>query len=265
MNIKLKIGKIPYANLYPIFYALQRLRTASEYEYVEGVPSDLNKQIRSGLIDISPSSSIEYLKHPDKYRLIDNHSISATGPVRSILLFSKSPLESLDGETVLTTSQSETSVVLLGIILKKFYRIECILKASSDHIANGLKSHKAYMLIGDEALSKTGVQSGISVYDLGELWYRNTGLPFTYALWIARKDCCKGNNNIIAAFKDDLDTAKRTAMENLDTIAAGSPYTTILSVEELVAYWKGISYDFTDLHKDGFALFQKYAQELGYL
>jgi chorismate dehydratase len=61
---RLLIGEIPYANLFPIFYTLKKESDLSGYEFVEGVPSALNKKIREGLIDVSPSSSIEYLRHP---------------------------------------------------------------------------------------------------------------------------------------------------------------------------------------------------------
>jgi len=121
---RLRIGKIPYANLFPIFYMIEKESDLSGYEFIEGAPSELNKKIREGLIDISPSSSIEYLRHPDKYTLIENHSISSKGPVGSILLFSKQPIETLDGLSILTSSQSETSVALIQIVMKKFYELQ---------------------------------------------------------------------------------------------------------------------------------------------
>src|SRR5512134_2759317 len=106
--MKLHIGRIPYANLFPIFYLMGK-RGDAPYDIIEGVPSELNRKLRDGIIDISPSSSIEHLRHPDKYDVIRNHSISADGPIRSIFLFSRMPLEALDGQTILTSSQSETS------------------------------------------------------------------------------------------------------------------------------------------------------------
>jgi len=121
--VKLRIGKIPYANLFPIFYMLEKECDCSSYEFVEGVPSVLNKMLRDGEIDVSPSSSIEYLRNPSLYRIIDGHSISSKGHVKSILLFSKIPIVELNGGTIYVSSQSETSVALLDIILKKFYTI----------------------------------------------------------------------------------------------------------------------------------------------
>ena len=92
----------------------------SGYEFVEGVPSALNYMLRMGEVDVSPSSSIEYLRHSDEYVIVEDHSISSMGPVGSIILLSGKPIEELNGLSVLTSSQSETSVALLEIILRKF-------------------------------------------------------------------------------------------------------------------------------------------------
>ena len=101
--------------------------------------------IRSGDLDVSPSSSIEYLRRPHLYELIEGHSVSSIGKVGSILLFSRDTIESLNGATVLTTAESETSSVLLDVILKKFYAISCSLESTSAPLETAMKSHNAYM------------------------------------------------------------------------------------------------------------------------
>jgi chorismate dehydratase len=242
---------------------LQKEADCSEYEFIEGAPSDLNKKIRQGQIDISPSSSIEYLRHPDKYRLIENHSISSKGLIGSILLFSRRPIETLSGLTVLTSSQSETSVALLHIILKKFYQINCDLKSTSEPIEQAIKSHSAYLLIGDEALSEALKWPELFIYDIGDLWDKHTGLPFTFALWIASEESLAEKPGLIKNFTNDLNKAKISAFKNLGAIATESQLRNLLSEEELVKYWRGISYDFGNEERKGFDLFRKYSEELG--
>lgn len=259
---RLKIGMIAYANLFPIFYMLQKRCDCSAYEFIEGVPSDLNKKIRNGEIDISPSSSIEYLKNSGRYDLIEDHSISSKGPVKSILLFSKRPIDKLDGVTVLVSSQSETSVALLAIIVRKFYEMDCPLESTSASVEQAMRSHSAYMLIGDQALLEAVTWKQHYLYDLGQLWYEHTGLPFTFALWIMRKDRTTGGG-LFEKFKSDLDRSKHAALTDLGTVAAASPLRQLLSEEELVSYWQGISYDFGEEHKKGLALFRQYSEELG--
>ncbi len=261
--MKLRIGRIAYANLFPIFYTLEKEFDCSAYEFIDGVPSAVNRMISAGEIDISPSSSIEYLRNSDRYLLIENHSISSRGPVRSIFLFSKRPVETLGGLTVLVTSQSETSVALLRIILNKFYGQECLFTSTSAPIGEVMRSNVAYLLIGDDALAEARKWPELHIYDLGDLWYKHTGLPFTFALWIMRKGCCAGEPDLLEKFRSDLDASKAIALKNLGRIAAASPLKGLLSEEELVAYWQGISYDYNEEHKKGFDLFRRYALQLG--
>ncbi len=263
--MRLKIGKIAYATVFPIIYALEQGFDCSEYEFVSGVPSVLNQKIRAGEIDISPSSSIEYLRGGDRYFHMENHSISSKGAVRSIFLFSRRPVEELDGRTVLMSSQSETSVALLQIVLKKFYGLQCRFRPASEPIAAVMQSNDAYLLIGDDALAEERRWPDLRIYDLGDLWYRHTGLPFTFALWIVRKGCCAEEPDHFERFRNDLDAAKVAALRNLGEIAAASPLRGLLSERELVTYWQGISYDFNEEHKRGFDLFRRYAGELGLL
>lgn len=258
----LRIGKINYANLFPIFYTLEKSADCSAYEFIEGVPSVVNKLLREGKIDISPSSSIEYLRHKDKYVIFEGHSISSLGPVGSILLFSRRTMETLDGLTILTSSQSETSVALLNIILKRFFGFTCPLKSSGEPLSQALESHSAYLLIGDDALREALRWPKLYIYDLGDLWYKQTGLPFVFALWIARKGFCTNEPLLCERFKKDLDAAKTQALKNLKTIAGESSLLTVLSEDEIVSYWQAISYDLIDKHKKGLELFWKYAEEL---
>lgn len=263
--MKLRIGKIAYENLFPIFYMLESEFASPDYEYVPGVPSELNGMIRKGQIDISPSSSIEYLRNKGSYSLIENNSISSSGPVKSIYLFSRMPVENLDGRTVLTSSQSETSVALIQVILRKFYGLDCTFRSASLPLDEALESETAYLLIGDDALVEMHKQRDLYVYDIGDLWYRNTGLPSTFALWIVRKDSYEEKRELLEKFEADLDRARIEALKNLDRIADASAMRSVLPHSELVQYWEGISYEFSDEHKKGLALFERYASELGLL
>jgi chorismate dehydratase len=263
--LKLRVGRFSYSNLFPIFYMLEREADCSAFEFVEGVPSRLNREIREGRIDVSPSSSIEYLRNTGRYDLIRGHSISSSGPVGSIFLFSKKPIEALGNSTIYTSSQSETSVALLRIILKVFLRIDCTFSSTSAPIGSVLATEAACLLIGDDALMQSIKWPELHIYDVGDLWYRHTGLPSVFALWIVRKECFAEKKSLIDSFISGLDAAKASALENLGVVAAASPLRNYLSEEQLVAYWKGISYDLGEEHMKGLDLFRQYAKDLGIL
>jgi chorismate dehydratase len=262
--MRIKIGKIPYANLFPIFYMLEKECDCSSYEFVEGVPSVLNKMLRDGEIDVSPSSSIEYLKNPSLYQIIEGHSISSRGPVGSIFLFSKKNIHGLNNSIVHVSSQSETSVALLDIILKKFYGIRCKLQVLQSPENSG---GEAFLLIGDDALkygSRFTVHGSRLIYDLGEVWYEKTGLPFVFALWIARRDI-SDKQELLNKFVKDLNMAKEIALKNLSEIAKHLSMKEFMSEDEIVSYWKKIDYGLTAEHKRGLDLFNRYLEELSYL
>lgn len=241
--------------------------------------------LRDGKLDVSPSSSIEYLRHKDKYSIIPWFSVSSEGPVGSIFLFSKLPIEALDKKTIAVSSHSETSVALLKIVLKDFLSLHCkFRKVEGGSSKKNLKSFLACLLIGDEAMKEAkmiraqstehrlqkiknlssefcvlGSESVTYIYDLGELWFKHTGLPFVFALWIVRKKSLSQKRELIKKLFLDLIAAKRYASKKFSLIARHAPQRKWLSAKELINYWKGISYDFTDKHIEGLRLFEKYA------
>lgn len=269
-NNRLKIGRIPYANLFPIFYYLDNKCDISDYRFIKGVPSRLNKLLRNGEVDVSPSSSIEYLRNKDKYVVLPWFSISSSGPIKSILLFSKCPLDELGGKTIAVSSESETSTLLLKIILKEFFHVKCSLKLENRRsVKNILTSFPAMLHIGDTAMIEAHklsmdkrLQSSMYVYDLGDLWDKFTGLPFVFALWVVRKKAAEEKGELIRKLSDDLMKAGTFASRRFKMIAREAPHNKSVSEQELVEYWKLISYDFSEEQMEGLNLFEKYAKRL---
>jgi chorismate dehydratase len=279
-NNHLIIGKIPYANLFPIFHQLEQSNIC-DYSFIEGVPSKLNKMLRYGMLDISPSSSIEYLKNKDRYLVLPGFSVSSSGPINSILLFSRLPLGKLEGETIAVSSESETSTALLKVILSEFFSVHCSFEpVSHKSIKSLLLSFPAVLHIGDTALAEARKlpehknhvlktsnkhpekKASVYIYDLGELWHKYTGLPFVYALWLVRKDLLLQKKDLIEKFSSDLMSATRHLHTKLPVIANEAPQSKWLGQKELLDYWNIISYSFTEKHLAGLRLFEKYVTQL---
>lgn len=262
-KVKLRIGRIPYANLFPIFYYLDQRHSRSDYRFIKGVPSRLNRMLREGKLDISPSSSIEYLKNKDKYLILPCFSISSSGPIESILLFSTLPLEELGGKTIAVSSESDTSVALLKIILKEFLSLKCrFRKVEFRSVKSGLLSFPALLLIGDGAMKEARKGSAAHVYDLAELWHKHTGLPFVFALWIVRRETVAEKSELLNQLSSDLIKANKYARKNLPLIAKKSRQKEWLTEKGLVNYWRKISYNLTEEHLEGLRLFEKYLKEI---
>lgn len=264
--MRLCIGQIDYANCFPIFSALQKNFDCSSYRFVKGAPSILNRKLLSGGIDLCPSSSIAYARSAETLRLIPDLSISSVGPVQSVKLFSCVPLEKLDRSLIGLTVESETSVALLKIILQKFYRYsnEFIPVVVDGSFAPG-RTCPAVLVIGDMALKWNVKFPDMYQYDLGDLWFSRTGLPFVFALWMIRDDIVRALPEEAARIRGNLLEAKRIAVTTLEElVSAGTEYDW-MGRETLLDYWKIISYDLTPWHLEGVKTFFRFSREIGVL
>jgi chorismate dehydratase len=274
----LRVGWIEYLNLYPIFWGLRRLGGA--WQLIRGHPAELNGMLREGLLDVSPSSSIEYLRAPGRYVRLEGHAVGSKGPIGSVLLFSPVPLEELGGRRVHATARSETSVALLEVVLKEFYRLDVEVLTTSLGLQDALTEHLGYLAIGDEAmvLRKRAKPLGLKqpaccgvlympyrafhVYDLGQLWYEHTGLPFVFALWIARAEKAREARQ----FQRALDEARHLAFTELKQVAQeAARRVNSLTPQEIQRYWEGILYGLSREELRGLELFRHYCLKLGLL
>ena len=98
-----------FRNMAPVFYRLE-----AEVEEIQGVPTELNRRVLAGELDVAPISSIEYARNADRLRL-PRLCVSSEGAVDSIQLVSRKPLEQV--RTVAVTPESATSVVLTKVLL----------------------------------------------------------------------------------------------------------------------------------------------------
>lgn len=261
----LRIGEINYLNCTPLFSTLRRDFPESDYQFVTGHPAELNAKLRSGEIDLCPSSSIEYARNPDFYRILPDLSISSKGPVRSVLLFSKLPIDSLDGAAIGLTSESETSVILLKILLSLKYSFTNSYSKVEFSDLELVPHHDALLLIGDRALIGASKKSGWHIYDLGELWYTFTGRPFVFALWLLREDVLSRSADEVQLLHERLVASKLKALESFAAIAATLKQTIWTNSQFLISYWKVISYDLTQDHIEGLQLFYRAAAECGFI
>jgi chorismate dehydratase len=246
----LRIGQIDYANCTPLFQVLRELFPDSEYELIPGVPAVLNRMLLAGSIDVCPSSSIEYAYHPECYKILPHLSISSSGPVASVLLFSKVPIEKLDGRKVWLSSESATSVNLLKILLRQLFGCYCAFEVAPPEASINEDSTSALLLIGDAALRASMQKSDLFVYDLGELWKSWTGYPFVFALWLCRNEVSAREDLKVLARQ--LVRAKETVPAHLEQIVMCAKEADWMGQTRLLAYWRNnISYHFDELAQAG--------------
>lgn len=263
--MSLRIGHIAYANCVPYFHYLQQCGFQGEIR--SGVPAELNALLAAGEIDLSPSSSFEYGRNADSYLLLPGHSISSTGAVQSVLLFSPYELEEIASFPIDLTSESATSINLLKVLLAEFLSADpaCCRPASrppEEIAAQG----GSVLIIGDRALrTAISMHGQTNIYDLGELWQRYTGLPFVFALWIVRVASASHEGATLRLFQQQLAESRQQAFANLLAIAAARAESQWMGEEALVDYWRCMSYDLTPRHLEGLQLYFKLCVKYGLL
>lgn len=258
---RLRVGEIPYLNCVPLFHCLREQGASSRYVFVRDTPARLNRLLVQGKIDAAPSSSIEYAIHPEKYRLLPGLSISSLGAVKSVLLFSKRPLNSLKGRHVALTSSSASGAALMRILFRTFLKVRPRFISTIGAVPSIPPDCEAALVIGDDALRYSA--DAPYVFDLGSLWYRFTRLHFVFALWIVRKDAFERAPLLFHQLHSDLVEAASDANRSLPTLARTSPEKPWMTEEGLLNYWKSILYDLTPAHIRGLKRFYGYARDAG--
>ena len=119
----MRVGRIGYINCYPVYGAIDRGILPLPGELVPGTPSELNDLLGAGELDVSVISAVEYARRARDLILLPDLAISCDGPVRSVALFARRPVERLDDRTVLVSASSRTSVALLQLLRHHVWRV----------------------------------------------------------------------------------------------------------------------------------------------
>lgn len=255
----LRLGHIVYSNCFPVHARFVHKAPPPGVTLVSGVPSLLNDLLARGLVDVAPSSSIEYARHGDRYRLFPDVVIGSRGAVKSILLVG-SPPETLEGRVVALPTASATSVVLLKILLRTRWRVAPRFmwfdQASVDPFALGAA---AALYIGDIALRRDLHPHAPARVDLGAEWYAETGLPFAFALWQASGGSASALRRLSSALVDSHAYWRERRTELAERYAAVFG----LDARLLDAYWGGLQFNLDAPMVEGVRAFYRLAGEIG--
>ncbi len=218
---KIKVGAVSYLNTKPLIYGFEQGMMKDEIDLLIDYPSNVAEMLINNQIDIGliPVTAIPLL--PEHY-IISDYCIACDGEVASVCLFSDVPINEI--ETVLLDYQSKTSVALLKILLKEYWKITPELIWGNAGYETEIKATTAGLVIGDRAFKQRSVSAYI--YDLGLGWKEMTGLPFVFAVWVSNK---KLSANFIKVFN----VANEYGFIHLDEVIKQNP----LTVFDLKSYY----------------------------
>src|SRR5688500_17969599 len=176
----MRIGAVSYLNTKPLIFGLAEL--APQHELLLDLPSRLADRLAAGELDVALIPSGEFLQNP-AYAIISDACIACRGPVRSVKLLSRVPLEEI--RTLALDEGSRTSVALVRILLKERFGLEPrLVPFPIDAVPESIRAD-ALLMIGDRAMHPPAGQI-VAEWDLGDVWCRWSELPFVFAMWVAR-------------------------------------------------------------------------------
>lgn len=237
-----RIGMVKYLNTAPIHEKWKSTVQNEHWQMIEAAPAVLNRQLAEGKIDLGFVSSYEYAVHPERYKILSGLSISANGPVGSVFLFSHVPMEHLDGVPVLLSSQSETSVSLVKIILEDFYHVRPAY-VTGDVLAVEGREYQALLAIGDDALRLVDKATYLYQFDLGDIWKRETGLPFVFAVCAVREEFCESHPEMLIQIHRELLRCRDEGKDDLKAICQLSAPRIPMSEKRCYEYLAAIEHD----------------------
>ncbi len=241
MDKKIKVGIVNYLNTLPFLYGIENSDVISGIELIKDYPAKIADDLLQGKIDLGlvPVAVIPQMK---EYQIITDYCIGCDGEVATVCLFSEEPIEKL--KKVFLDYQSRTSVQLLKILLKEYWKLDIELEdTQGDNFRSLIKGSTGGLVIGDRAFEQKRISA--FQYDLGLAWKEMTGLPFVFAVWVA-------NKKLPASFIQDFNEANKKGIEQIEEIISQNHFSQI----DLEYYYKkNISYQFDDEKKKGMEKF----------
>jgi chorismate dehydratase len=212
LDRKIRVGAVSYLNTKPLLYGIQQADIMGDIELTMDYPSRIASMLLRDKIDMG-LVPVAIIPQMHDYYINGDYCIGSNGPVRSVCLFSETPIQRI--EKVLLDYQSRTSVQLVGILLREYWKIAPELVDGGKDFRDHIAGTTAGVVIGDRALEQR--QRSAYAYDLGEAWKDLTGLPFVFAAWISNKPLDPG---FIHAFNE----ANKWGLDRIDAVVADNPY-----------------------------------------
>ena len=247
---KIKISVVSYLNSKPFIFGLQNSTLIDSIDLQLDIPSVCAQKLVNGDVDIGliPVAVIPKLK---EHYIISDYCIGAEGKVASVILYSNVPLSEI--KTVLLDYQSQTSVTLVKVLAKYFWKIHPDWENTGTDFEQTISGTTAAVIIGDRTF---GLENQYNYeFDLAEEWQKFTKLPFVFACWVANK---KMDDLFIEAFNNSLQTGLENRHALIEKLKENNFYKTDL---ENYLFQK-IKYNFDAEKKKALKLFLEYCTQL---
>jgi len=227
------------------------------------LPSRLADDLAAGRLDVALIPSVEFFQNP-AYTIVSDACIGCLGPVRSVKLLSRVPLESI--RTLALDEGSRTSVALVRILLHERFSLAPKLLPFPIDAAPESISADALLMIGDRAIHPPHGPF-VAEWDLGDVWCRWSELPFVFAMWVCGagvSPAADGSGEKLAEIAFLLSQARDLGVANLEGIAAREHAAVGLSYDDCLTYLRDHLHFYLGPREiSGLKLFHNHASRLG--
>jgi len=244
----LSVGSVSFLNARPLIHGLD---SSDDLKLSLDVPAKLLEGLRAQRYDVALLPVIDY-QRMENLRIVPSGGIGCDGPTLTVRLFSQQPIEQT--RVLACDPDSHTSVALARIVFAERYGItpEFI---DLRHAQGG--PGETRLLIGDKVVCEepAGFEHQL---DLGAAWKEMTGLPFVFAVWIAR------DGIDLRDLPTRLIDAKRSGLANVREIvtkhAIPRGWPAGMALQYLTIYLK---FDIAERQLEAIELFHKKAAQHG--
>lgn len=269
----IRVGAVQYLNTKPLVHGLASGGKPGNSgvcrpDLCYDLPSRLADRLTAATLDVALIPIVEVFR--GGWRVITDVCIGCRGPVMSVKLFFRTAPQRV--RRLALDEGSRTSAALAQVLLHERFGVRPTVESLP--IGSGIEATDAdaVLLIGDRAIGPhggpadsplaTGSRQGSFqlVWDLGDEWCRETGLPFVFAAWAARPGIAT------AELESQLTAARDRGVANLAAIAAAEAPRHGLTVPQCLSYLRdNLHYHIGPLEREAIARFRHLTGDLGLL
>jgi len=245
----IKLALVGYLNTKPFEYGIKTSSRRQIYSVYYDNPANCVKLYQSNKVDIAlvPAGALPTI---GEYRVITDTCIGCDDEVRTVVLMSNQPIT--DCKHVVLDNHSRTSAQLTRILLKQYWNTDVSYSTEKIDDLENLSENNAVLMIGDKVFENE--EKYKYTYDLGHYWKKMTGLPFAYAVWIA-KDYVP--NTAIEQLSKDLDAG----ISSIDKVILEQEK--LEPKHDLASYYRdNIDYVFDEQKKEALELYLQKIKEI---
>lgn len=245
------VSAVSYLNTVPFIYGLRQFPICNSINLQLNYPSKsaLSLEKNESQVGLIPVAAIGGISNS---HIFSNYCIGSTDAVRTVVLFSNSPID--DIKTIHLDHESRTSVLLIKILAASHWnKTFTWSELSTYNSPEYQKPQVGIVAIGDKVFELEKLYA--FKYDLALEWKKLTGLPFAFAAWVAK-------NSIESKFLTQFEKALQIGIENIPLALEGYTHNGLSTQEAIFYLTNNISYHFDDKKREAMTLFLKMGKGL---